>query len=397
MAVTKRTEPVNYSPIYGPLTYTVYSTGSLTEDRYRYIVQMYDSDSGSLGELKSFPNPQHGYGRFDVGTILQSYVSEVFNTDDTVFNASGSIGEFRLEFGEEYYSGSTFIRNTEETQSVRQFFNGSPFYNEYETIQTNPSENPILITSGSSYEKYPLTSKRQVEYKRGTKQWLYYLSSDHTNIRQLEVRDDTTSTSDYIDLPASLRNNTDGKLVGFRTDVETVESGSSLTSLTDYSIRTVDDSQVPTSEWIYYTELPCTPYDLYSLYYLNRWGGIDSFSFSGRQNTDIEIERDVFRQSGVKFDTSGNVIHGSNTHTVLPYHTEYRDRVFLRSDWVSYHTKVAATDLMTSPLVWMEDKDGIIIPVRVATETFSIESRRDGLINIQTEVIYEQPIQRQRN
>ncbi len=395
MSITITNTPINYSPVYNPNIYIVSS--SLTgEDSFRYVADIY-SGGTQLGRLKSVPNPIAGWGKFDISGVAQSEMEVQHSFDNGVFSTESSWSSLEARFGWEYVdSNGEFVQILNNTNNTRIYFNASPTYKEYTELQNG--SHPYLI-SGSATGKYPLTVRREIETAGDTKQWLTYLTNDHNRIRFLEIRDDDTSQEEiFIDLPSGLRNNTDGKMVAFRVDGPWLDDNTAYPDpLINYSVRSVNNVGNPTSEWVSFRRLPCARWELYSLYYLNRWGGIDSFSFNGRTDERYNVRRETYKRTQPRINIDGTVDWDAQLHGERVYNSTYETNYRLNSGWVREDQQETVKDLMSSPLVWMESTKLGIQPVVLNSNDFEIKHGKDGVISIRVDVKVTEPNTRQRS
>lgn len=390
MAYTIQDQPVDYSPSGTPLIYVVYSD-NFTESKFKYTCQLYNSDNEFMGELKGVPQPSSGWGKFDVSRLVNSSLDTTLDIDGGIFSNSKSKDSFTVQLGEEYIDGTgSFVRTTGSLSDTKTYFNGTPYWNEFLELRDT---NTRYIRSGS-VDTYPLTARRKIESVRETKQWLYYITDDYNLISQLQIEDLDTNEIVEVNLPAGIQTNDLGESVAYRTDSKWLEDNTLLTDLKRYRVRTLDNLDNPTSNWINYEILDCTKWDLYSLYYVNRWGGVDSFSFHGESEIEIQTERKQYKNNSTPIGDTGQVQYSNSTHTNRDYSVKQSDIIKLNSDWVSYSQYVSAVDLQASQRVWMEDKDGIIVPVNIDGSSFEIRQPNNRVMSVSMNVRYTQPIKR---
>lgn len=392
MAITITDTPINYHPVGVPTIWTVQSD-NVSQDSFRYFCRVLKlPNSEFLGELKSTPHPIHGWGKFDPSTIFSTELDYTFDIENGNFTAMNGLQRFKVEFGEEYIDATgSFVRTENDANWNTWVFNGTPFYNEYLHLR---EDNDRYISTNFDSDNWPLTSRRTVETVRGTKQWLYFMTDTYTQAIKLKITDEETNEVDYIVLDPSLQTSEKGLLTGWRVDADYIESNTLLTDLNEWSINIQSDIDTDTSNKIVYKHLDCNRWDLYSLYYLNRWGGIDSFSFNGKSTTQVQTQRESYKTTINPISSTGEVSYDPTLHSVKDYSVNTTDVITLRSGWVSHSQQVSAIDLQSSPRVWMEDKDGLVIPVRIDSEEMEIKNRNDGVIHVTVTVRYEQPIKR---
>jgi len=390
MAIIIQSGPIEDAPVHSPLLYVVQSTNE-TEDNFKYFLRLF-LDGEFLGEIKSDPDPSGGWGKFDISNICSSYLDFEWNFEDGSFGAGEGSKEFTVEFGEEYFQSGSFIRNENELQVSRTLFNASPFYREYSELTADHR----FVINGTPTGKYPLTSRRTIETVDGTKQWVYYLMNNYADGILLEIRDDDTNDNAYFLLDGSAQNFESGKIIAYRCDREFIEANTLLSGLENWSVRITDQSGNPSSEFVSFERLSCNRWDNYSLYYLNRWGGMDSMSFNGRIQRTVGTDRTSFKRRSYTISSGGIVDYDSKRHTTKDYSVSYTNTFQLNTTWIKQESMDSLIDLQTSPIVWLEDPDGVILPVNILQDTFEFKERQNGVISAVVEVEYEQPTKRQR-
>ena len=385
MSITLITTPTNPSPAYGPHIWTMDAGGLVFQTGFRYICEVFDGVN-KIAELKAEPHPLHGWGKIDTQSVIQSFMT--FNTSftDTVFSVQDGWKTLRFDFGWEYEG----TRVTGDTTSNRTVFNASPPYTEFTEWQ---SVQPYYLT-GTAANKYPLTERRDIRTREGTKQWLYFWTASHTNVRLLEVRNNEDNTFQYIDLPVGLRNNDLGRMTGWRVDKETVDTLFSA-DLQSWSARPITEGSVPTAEYINFSVKSCNRWNPFSLYWLNRWGGMDSLPFDGRSVQRIEGEREHYNRPQPRINTDGTADYDSALHSRRVYHSKARSRYRLTTDWLLEREQYILDGLVSSPLVWMET-EGKLLPVQLRTSSVEIRQAREGVLFAAIEVDYEDNTLRQR-
>ena len=375
MSITLISTPINPSPAYGEHIWTLDAGALVNESGFRYICEIFDG-TDKIAELKAEPHPIHGWGKINSQSVIQSFME--FNTSFTepVFSAQDSWKTLAFSFGWEYEG----TRVTGDTTANRTVFNASPTYLELTNWQT---AQPYNLT-GTASNKFPLTERRSIRTREDTKQWLYYFTNSHTNVRLLEVRNNADNSLQYIDLPVGLRNQDSGRMTGWRVDKPTVDAlfGNNLQS---WSVRTITEGSVATSEWINFSVKGCNRWNPFSLYWLNRWGGMDSLPFDGRSVTRIEGSREHYNRVQPRINASGTVDWDSALHSRRTYHATSVYRYRLTTDWLLESEQWVLDGLISSPLVWMETEN-VLYPVQLRTNSVEIKQGREGVIFAAIEV-----------
>lgn len=100
MAITKKISPWNYYPAYND-QFIVLDSSNRTEDRFKYVVQVFDDSANELGRLRTPPNRQ-SYGQIEINNILKDYVDLELNYDTLKQTFNEHFFKYNLVYGEEY-------------------------------------------------------------------------------------------------------------------------------------------------------------------------------------------------------------------------------------------------------------------------------------------------------
>jgi hypothetical protein len=106
-------QPRFVEPVYNDIIFTVDSSNK-TECKFKYIADIYVYDNVTSTDvlvetIKLYPEPEFGYGVFNIARVLENYMSDTLQQNQgTPFMAStGSIQRYTVRFGEEYDSTCT--------------------------------------------------------------------------------------------------------------------------------------------------------------------------------------------------------------------------------------------------------------------------------------------------
>jgi len=131
MAIVIQQQPTSPGMVNSDVIFEVSSTVS-GQPQYQYVMDIYESGSATrLQRIKQQPNP-YGYGVFNVGQILKSYVSsdDVWKTQLFATSSNANM-DFRVLFGEEYgtsLSSSITLYNGISVTAGDPAKSGSNFY-----------------------------------------------------------------------------------------------------------------------------------------------------------------------------------------------------------------------------------------------------------------------------
>lgn len=370
MAITIQHNPGTYFSAHGDLLFTVVdivkASDPITYPDYRYVCDVYVG-AELVTRLKAYPRPDYKIGIFSVGDIIRNYVAATFNPTASQIRAQemGS-GEFyvtaTMKFGEEY----NFTLYTNLTvDSARVYFN---HYNG-RLLGSN--------TSLSSYLDKPLTARPSTTpvKQTGNFQFIPYLPTDTDNVT-VEIKSYTEG----------------GTLLGtYSTNIApTAANTLQLYNISPGAINTVSPGLIDPVVASYYTvqflnpnisdeplyrfNLVCeNKYEVFTIHFLNRFGGFESRDFTKVSRKIIDIEKSEFGKLGYTMDLSG-VITYKNSNNVYNeirsvYASQYKEKMTLTTDFLSNDEYVWMADLILSPMVFIE-MSGYFVPCMITDNNY---------------------------
>ena len=145
----------------------------------------------------------------------------------------------------------------------------------------------------------------------------------------------------------------------------------------------------------------CSKYKSFRLHWLNRLGGMDSFTFDMASQEDINIQREFYnRLMSRDYAYNSTKSYGYTTREETQYHTQYKTAYSVASNWISEAESNMLAELMTSPNVyWEKDADNNkFIPINIKQNTYRKQSKTANNTKVfnlefQFEVSYNEKIQ----
>lgn len=366
MALTLIQTQSSYTPAYNPIVYVLSSTES-TNDSFKFVVDILISGS-IIATLKTVPDSEYGYGVIETAQLAQAELSTIFVTSSTFFSAKEGNREFTFNFKEEYSSGSLFLQTETQLSSSIYIWNGALGLDEWEDIFSGAT-NLYLIQSGSDAK--PLSSSTEKWTSRNAKQWLYFLCSDQQSARYLyiDVKTESGSVGTYsLEMPIELQNTDElsqfGVLCGWKYLTESSPIQETATSpittyvdlVVEYDVWIADSSDVRTTKKTsFYIDNYCEDrkYTQYALYYINRFGGIDTAVFRGLTQKTTNIERDRYLKKAGTLSSTGYRISSADV-LKRDYNVKYNNRLQLSSKFMLEDDQEFFRDLYTAPFVWVD-------------------------------------------
>jgi hypothetical protein len=330
MAITIQNAAGNNSSVNDELLFVAYeatkANDPVTYPDYTYVCDVY-VDSEFVARLKARPDPTYKMGRFDVATILRSYVS--YGLKANIANYTEEYDAkiaYRLHFGEEY----DFVLYPDVT------VDGSD-RTAFKSYAKRPFVNTNIVEDGTIAGNYPTGSGTQVFAYRGDK-WLttnVYDSSFSGGVHNHVVTfynnaGDVIATVNKTTTPAE-----DGKFLQMNIGAAGFVSRGEITQAqldaSDYYIVTWSDQ-------IMRVRLLCEQkYTPVTLAWLNPYGVYDMQSFGLVSMVSEELSRKDFAQLNFRLNASGEVSYDA-------------DGVFYGSK-KGFATAVKITEKLTSHLL----------------------------------------------
>jgi len=365
MAIVINNTPVDYSSVNGDILFTAYESvkanDPVTYAGYKYVCDIYVSGN-LIARLKSNPDPVYKRGIFNIARSIRNYLAQQFNPASAFNVQNFGNGEFwvsvQCRFGEEY--GGTLYTNL-TIDSARVFFN---HYNGRLT-----SSDTIL----PNYENKPASNSPAIKYVGfGAKCFMPYFSIVTGNI--------TVSANFYNSVGASL--GTFSATVGVVTNqlsnfdigplgMNALLSGSfTVTNAVDHYTVSINGT---TYTICLYCEKKYTPY---SIHFMNKLGGFESFDFRKVSRKTLELEKKVYQQQAYRMDSSGAVSlrtsNGVMNDTDTTYGVSYKEKMKLYADITSDVEYQWLVELITSPIVYFDDA-GVLVPVTITDTSYEFK------------------------
>jgi hypothetical protein len=374
VALSITQQPNEYAPAYNDTNFVITesSGGIYTKDNFKFIAEVKQSTT-SLAKLKApiyFGSTNKGV--FNIGRILENYVSFDWNYNDTLASGcTNSIMDYKVEFGYEYSTSATgsvteFTNLTSATGSV---WNAS--LNALDLVNYNGQ----YTMDGNGLFLTPIRSKT---IHRSQKDWLYAIRNTATTA-VITYSDASTQT---LSLPSS-------KIVR-------IPSGSQLSipgAATYYDIQLKLGATVLSETYRVNLIEECSKYDTTDLFFLNSLGGFDSFRFNRVRRDNYDIQRKQFKAN--PYTLGATYGYSTSAFKQKTYDTNMTHRVKLFSNWITEAESEWLLDLFTSPVVYAYD--GTLVAVNIDTTNYEVKKHiQDNAFFIELDMTYSFESKRQR-
>lgn len=371
--------PPSYSSVNDALIYVAYdahATNPTTYPNYKYVAEIW-VNSVLVFTGRYFPDPITSRGVIDVSSIVREYVTPSL--------AVGS-GILAQEFAEAQWRASVVVKIREEysgtigavvlTDSSRVFFN-----------HVNGRINDF--TKLGSYVAKPLTA-------RGTTIDLTFSNSYYFIPYFAET---TTSFNVVITGGTSTRTKTITPTAANSLILLNISPGAINTDYAGNFTSATESYTVAVGGITYTINVKCTGlYTNYLMHFMNRWGGFESMLFNKVSRKVYDVERKTWQQPsyrvsgfGVVSIKSGNIMYAQKSQ----FAGRYKEKLKLQTDWVSDTDYQWLSDIITSPIVYVED-NGTLYPITLSGTNYEFrEHIVDGLANVSIDVEFGTTIKTQ--
>ena len=391
----------SFHPGFNDIIFVV-SSSNVAQANFQYICDLYLTDeTGALTHAgqtyireKTPAEPTYTSGVFNIKDIVKSFLSH--NIGDATYGfqkCSNSIVEVVCKFGEEYGASSAITAYPNLTNtSTRYFWNGLFDFPDIKDYSGNYSG------SSSSTLKF-LTARPQNGIIRSNERaWLYTLDLTECDRATVVTYDNagaiiathvitnslhpvTSTGENMIRFPAGPLNLNSIPASAFVSGAQPIYTDGVMS----YSITMTDTvaGQVRDKQY-YYLNSECTDSTIYRFHFWNKLGGFDSFSFIRAHTFETDIKRQNFKRNTITRQPSGNYGYAKDVQSDIQFNTNLKDTIKVTSDWVSEATTLWLEELLTSPVIYLDDAThGLIAINPIDTKYIRKQWRTDGLHNLE--------------
>ena len=372
--------PLVATPVYNKMLYKV--SGSLiAQPNYRYVCDVKNPAGTTLARLKCDKLPTTNFGFFDVQKVVETLVAPTAPTlTQTGFvEHSGFYSGYRLDFTQEYgntpvVTGATttvsgvmaFAGNLEQLEladwSLDTYFR---FGNTFTLVRPLTTPTDFTVYQGGS-NFLAINGTKYVA--AGFDSWLASARVNYKSVNyDFAVSPSLSGTTDFnIQRFACGPTQLSGSIPALSGAVE----GDS------YTVRFVSNasSQSPPTT---FTFGPCERFNSIPVHFVNKYGGIDSYTFTMKNRKRANIQREVFGyNSDVYATTTYNKVWAGSFDFVYA----------LNSDWLTDAESEWLIEMVRSGYVWLELGGTLVEAVVNANQYQFVTRRNDRLTQLQIEV-----------
>ena len=402
MALTIQDQPTTNipEPSFAPIEYLVSSTET-AQSGFKVIASLFTDPTGDntkIATLQLNTIPSATQVVTDIQNIIQSFVSSDYSVlaGDTTDISQSALKDFKIAF-QEYYSGALqgsavsgntfdswnsspkYIEWADLSGSTKDYYNWSiedasaetdkeflnGFEQDAEWFNLGKSNNFLKVRSTQKYQSsWIMRGGNSDTYKI----YLKTLDSTYTNILSTTMTAANTAGLYTLDVGAS--------------EIASHSWGTTpvMTNVKYYALRILNFTEdVWATKTIMFEIDDCeNTYTDYELHWLNRKGGYDSFTFSGKSNQTTSITKN-FAKYNTRTIGASSITHNTYAQRKRAFHTSLSDNYTLNSRLLKDFEVEGLEDLFSSPEVYWKN-DANFVSVNVTGNTFEHAKSENGQV-----------------
>lgn len=376
--------PGLYASAHADLIWTVAepikTADPTTYPNYKFVADVY-IDSVKAATIKKVQDPETGIGVFNLTEIVRSYLATIFDpVANSLVAQEFADGQFRVnvevKFGEEY---GYVVYPDIVVDDVRSVYNN---YN-WKLLGTSA----LVSKANAPATNQPLTMKAYVGSKYLFLSF-FALAATGRSITVSPVGGGIPYNSTFT--PSET--NTLQLLNISPVALNALQAGT-ITANTRYYDVTV-------ASVTYRVYLDCNPqYQLFTLHFLNQYGGFDSALFTKVSRRNYKADRKGYGRLNYVVGTDGIPQYYSDNNVAYEnkslYAVQATEKLTLNSDWIDDEGYIWLRELLLSPMVYLEENNQLI-PVTITESDY--EERKfinDDLTNLTLSLEYGKPLNTQ--
>lgn len=378
MALTLLYNPGEYFSAHHDLIFTVLDSVKANDEtlypNYKYVCDVYIGPA-QVARLISVPKPDTKIGIFNVGNIIRNYLSTPLNPIPGSLQAQ-EIGErqfyvtAQLKFGEDY-NFTTYTNILVDQERT--------YFNHYHKEAISAYADKVISAR-------PYATK---VYKNADHCFIPFMPSDDTNItvniRSYSQAGALLNTLSQVITPDTGSSNVQQLFNVAPGLINSLSPGFINDSVSYFTVEFNTTNIVNDS--IYRFNLFCEAiHEVFTLHFLNEFGGFESRDFSKVSRKQLDIERSDFGKLPYEVGADGIPRYSNDANvwneTRSVYAVQWKEKMTLNSDFITDDEYRWLYQLIVSPQVYIEI-EGQFYPVVIAGNNYEFKKVvNDELTNL---------------
>lgn len=351
MAVTIQSEPKDYTPSDNPVTWT-FSSDQTGQANFYFQVDV--RINAVIHSTHKIFVETSNYAHFDASEIARANCSPPTRGQTTEIVDAANYCTVQLVVYE-YYGATPSLGAQAQTTTITAFKSSL----RKEEFETWDSDDYNLNEAGADkvLSSFPSGINRYIQ-ETGEELYLLTINDSATSILSITLYDEAgSSVASYTDSSVSTND-----INLWRVDPDNLVSNTTLTAqnFTDSAHYTVDISisTKGSAQTRIDIDRTCHPLTDRRLYWLDRFGGIESYTFKLRSKISGEVERWKYQQQWGRWNGTTYEYSTSNGE-VVNYGARVQEKIEVSSDWIGQSEQNwLVRSLKPSTSITMIDTDG---------------------------------------
>ena len=392
MALTQVQQPSLHQPAHNPLNYVFNSTDSGVVN-FRYFTEVFVNGDKKAGFFE-IPRPDTGRLWKDIHRVVEPFVQSgggVLYSPITGVQFDSQYVEYNVKVTE--YVGS--VSGAVATSAVRLANNMAQSWIDY--IDTDFDNYVINDISGGLLR----TERNNIKISRSE---IYVLSWISTLLNTLENAVNRIQIIPFNaggDLAAINYTDPDQGDISNANAYKEIVVGFDLCSIpsnaTGFRVVAQGQANNDLSQVITFNLTDeCIKETSARVFYLNRLGAFDAYTFNANPVFTTEIQRELYSRI-LGSVTNAGYVYDVSQHRELPMYTKYTDNIELRTQWLTDEESRAMDIMSTSPLAYIQFGSGDIIPINILADSYQKKYRQANRMfdaSIRIKLSYDNQTQR---
>lgn len=367
MAITIHQRPADVTPAFNPCVYVVSST-NVAQPNHKFII---DIKIGALLIVRErfTPAPLQTSAFIDIGRVISNFAR--YDLDFALgqcYPMLNSQETFSIEIGESY-SGTDYLNEVGDTFTV-----------------VNMGLDPYAFL-GYDFADYTqkIINKLTTKLRINSKAWLYFYHTNAAQVTGIKVTATNaagTPTVSEIDNPYNASNPVDRFIYcPIGANMNDIPIGQ-LTSGTAGNVLPIDTVSVRIDLLNSATVLDTLNYSIvgtcykeYEIYYLNTNGAFDTLVLNKNYAINRSLQYSDTERINSSMLTATSYGYNSYNARSVKNKIETRQRWKLNTDWISEQESQALFEMVSSPVVFLND-NGTIKRVNQTLTDYTEENQR---------------------
>jgi hypothetical protein len=396
MALTVLQEPIQYTPVYNDLNY-VLSSNQTAQPNFNYIFDVI-INGVTVSRHRIPARPDNGYGLFNAKRIAENYLTQNFPYNNiTVLSASSSILKLNITYGEEYGSTVTYYAGSYSPNVYcwtalldQPEWVDYTFVSKYRIMGSEVGISQLLTNNLA--QRIKITEKASVGAlvgQQGAVSDITVLAYNAAGtliqttyiINPNDALLPGSTAARFINIPAGPSNL--NQILNANLESITQNQGNIIPSNTAYYIiKTFGTGSAESIPVRFNIDPSCSKYEPVRIYFLNKLGAYDAFTFDLVSRENNTIERKKYRRNLGGFSGTSFVYTDFQRANII-YDTQINETLTINSNWITDAEAIWLEELLTSPITYMETASGIEV-VNVINSDYEVKKTvNDKLFNLQ--------------